>query len=208
MLPLNEKLKALREEKGLSQEELAIKLNVVRQTVSKWEKGLSTPDAEMLIQLAAVYDTTVGAIMGEEPPQADGDSGEKPAASKRADRGLTVLSVVLLVIGSPMWVPLVLVAAAVVLAAYIVIWVCVVSLWAVFVSVAASAVAGVAAGAVLIFGGSGLKGLALIGAGLFCAGFSILLFFGCKAVTAGVLWLTKKTLLYIRSRFTKKEEAK
>lgn len=105
MLPLNEKLKALREEKGLSQEELAIKLNVVRQTISKWEKGLSTPDAEMLVQLAAVYDTTVGALLGEEPLQADGDTDKKQTASKRTDRGLTVLSVVLLIIGSPMWVP-------------------------------------------------------------------------------------------------------
>lgn len=101
-----------------------------------------------------------------------------------------------------------LAAAAVVLAAYIVIWACVVSLWAAFVSVAASAVAGTVAGVALMFGGNGLKGLALIGAGLFCAGFTILLFFGCKMVTKGVLWLTKKTFLYIRSRLAKKEAAK
>ena len=46
---LNENIKAVRKTKGLSQEELAIKLNVVRQTVSKWERGLSVPDSEMLI---------------------------------------------------------------------------------------------------------------------------------------------------------------
>ena len=51
---LSENLKNLRKAKGLSQEELAIKLNVVRQTVSKWEKGLSVPDSEMLIRLAEV----------------------------------------------------------------------------------------------------------------------------------------------------------
>lgn len=49
---LNKNIKALRKAKGLSQEELAIKLNVVRQTVSKWEKGLSVPDAGMVIQIA------------------------------------------------------------------------------------------------------------------------------------------------------------
>ena len=49
---LNENMKALRKAKGLSQEELAIKLNVVRQTVSKWEKGVSVPDAGMVIQIA------------------------------------------------------------------------------------------------------------------------------------------------------------
>jgi len=64
---LNENIKALRKAKGLSQEELAIKLNVVRQTVSKWEKGLSVPDAGMVIQIAEVLDTTVNVLLGEEP---------------------------------------------------------------------------------------------------------------------------------------------
>lgn len=62
---LSENLKILRKAKGLSQEELAIKLNVVRQTVSKWEKGLSVPDSEMLIRLAEVLDTSVTVLLGE-----------------------------------------------------------------------------------------------------------------------------------------------
>ena len=62
---LKENIKTLRKSKGLSQEELAIKLNVVRQTISKWEKGLSVPDAEMLIKLAEVLDTTVSILLGE-----------------------------------------------------------------------------------------------------------------------------------------------
>lgn len=49
---LNENIKTIRKSKGLSQDELAIKLNVVRQTVSKWERGLSVPDSEMLISLS------------------------------------------------------------------------------------------------------------------------------------------------------------
>lgn len=49
---LNENIKRIRKSKGLSQEELAIKLNVVRQTVSKWENGCSVPDSSMLISLA------------------------------------------------------------------------------------------------------------------------------------------------------------
>ena len=48
---LSENIKAIRKSKGLSQEELAIKLNVVRQTISKWEQGLSVPDSNMLISL-------------------------------------------------------------------------------------------------------------------------------------------------------------
>lgn len=53
----HENLKALRKDRGLSQEELAVRLNVVRQTISKWEKGLSVPDAAMLIRLAEVLET-------------------------------------------------------------------------------------------------------------------------------------------------------
>lgn len=62
---LNENIKKLRKSKGISQEELAIKLNVVRQTVSKWENGLSVPDSTMLIALADELDTSVGVLLGE-----------------------------------------------------------------------------------------------------------------------------------------------
>ena len=70
---LNENLKTLRKAKGISQEELAVKLNVVRQTVSKWEKGLSVPDSEMIIRLAETLDTTVATLLGETitPPESE-----------------------------------------------------------------------------------------------------------------------------------------
>ena len=62
---LKDNLKSVRKSKGLSQEELAIKLNVVRQTISKWEQGLSVPDAEMLISISEVFDTPVSTLLGE-----------------------------------------------------------------------------------------------------------------------------------------------
>ena len=62
---LKENLKTLRKNKGLSQEELSVKLNVVRQTISKWEQGLSVPDAEMLISISKEFDTTVSELLGE-----------------------------------------------------------------------------------------------------------------------------------------------
>ncbi len=70
---LNENIKAIRKAKGLSQEELAVKLNVVRQTVSKWEHGLSVPDSEMLLSLSEVLETPVSILLGETvmEPQAD-----------------------------------------------------------------------------------------------------------------------------------------
>ncbi len=62
---LSENMKTIRKSKGLSQEELAIKLNVVRQTISKWEQGLSVPDADMLISLSEILETPVGTLLGE-----------------------------------------------------------------------------------------------------------------------------------------------
>jgi len=62
---LNENIKAIRKSKGLSQEELAIKLNVVRQTISKWEQGLSVPDADMLLSISEVFETPVSTLLGE-----------------------------------------------------------------------------------------------------------------------------------------------
>ena len=62
---LKENIRSLRKSKGLSQEELAIKLNVVRQTISKWEQGLSVPDAEMLITISEVLETPVSTLLGE-----------------------------------------------------------------------------------------------------------------------------------------------
>ena len=68
---LSENIRSYRKAKGLSQEELAAKLNVVRQTVSKWEKGLSVPDSEMLITLSEALDVPVAALLGEEVPEED-----------------------------------------------------------------------------------------------------------------------------------------
>lgn len=64
-LMLNENIKALRKSKGLSQEELAVKLSVVRQTISKWEQGLSVPDSDMLIAISEVFETSVSTLLGE-----------------------------------------------------------------------------------------------------------------------------------------------
>ncbi|MBQ8799492.1 MAG: helix-turn-helix transcriptional regulator [Lachnospiraceae bacterium] len=61
---LNETIKTLRKNKGFTQEELANRLNVVRQTVSKWEKGYSVPDAELLKKIADVLETDVSALLG------------------------------------------------------------------------------------------------------------------------------------------------
>ena len=64
---LNENIKYFRKAKGISQEEMAVELNVVRQTVSKWENGLSVPDADILIHMAELLDVSVSRLLGIEP---------------------------------------------------------------------------------------------------------------------------------------------
>lgn len=71
---LNENIKNARKLKGLSQDELAIKLNVVRQTISKWERGLSVPDSDMLISISEVLETPVRILLGESVPKQEPDS--------------------------------------------------------------------------------------------------------------------------------------
>ena len=71
---LNENIKAIRKSKGLSQQELAVKLNVVRQTVSKWEQGLSVPDSDMLISISEILETPVSTLLGETVVETEADS--------------------------------------------------------------------------------------------------------------------------------------
>ena len=70
---LNENLKTIRKSKGLSQQELAVKLNVVRQTISKWEQGLSVPDSDMLISISEVLETPVSTLLGEKVIESEVD---------------------------------------------------------------------------------------------------------------------------------------
>ena len=71
---LNETIKAIRKSKGLSQQELAVKLNVVRQTISKWEQGLSVPDSDMLLSISEVLETPVSTLLGETVIETEGDT--------------------------------------------------------------------------------------------------------------------------------------
>lgn len=80
---LNENIKAIRKSKGLSQEELAVELNVVRQTISKWEQGLSVPDSDMLISISEVFETPVSTLLGETVAEAKAD--DLKAISKKLE---------------------------------------------------------------------------------------------------------------------------
>ncbi len=80
---LSENIRSVRRSKGLSQEELAVKLHVVRQTISKWEQGLSVPDAQMLISLAEVFEIPVSTLLGE--PIAASQTDDLKAISEKLE---------------------------------------------------------------------------------------------------------------------------
>ena len=80
---LNENIKALRKSKGLSQQDLADKLNVVRQTISKWEQGLSVPDSDLLIALSEALETPVSTLLGE--PVVESEADEVKALSEKLE---------------------------------------------------------------------------------------------------------------------------
>lgn len=115
--------------------------------------------------------------------------------------------IVLLILGSPIWLSLLIAAAAVVIAVYVVIWSVVISLWAVGAAVAACAIGGIAAAIIFAAFGRALTGAAMLGGGLCCVGLAILFFFLCAAVTKGVIWLTKNTAIGLKFLFVGKGAA-
>ncbi len=122
-------------------------------------------------------------------------------------RRLRVWEIVLLVAGSPLWLSLLLAVVAIIMAIYLVLWSVLVSFWAVFGSVLGCGFGGVVAGIGFACYENGLTGLVMIGAGMVCLGLAIFLFYGCKAATKGIMFLTGKVALGIKNCFIKKEEA-
>ncbi len=202
---VSEKIKTFRTQKGFSQEELAVKLGVVRQTVSKWEKGLSVPDSQMLVSLAAELGVSVGFLLGED--ESDDLPIENNEESVKPNHRLRVWEIVLLILGAPIWLSLLIATLAVILSLYVSLWAVIISLWAVFGSVIGCTLGGIVVGIGFACNGNTLTGVALIGAGIVCAGLSIFLFYGCKAATKGTLLLTKKIASVVKNRFVKKGEA-
>lgn len=86
---LGENIVTLRKKQGLSQQELADRLHVVRQTISKWEKNLSVPDADALVRLAETLDVTVPQLLGE-TIAADAQPSDIAAALSRINEQLAI----------------------------------------------------------------------------------------------------------------------
>ncbi len=125
----------------------------------------------------------------------------------KSKRRLSAGEIVLLALGSPIWLSLGIAAFAVILSLYISLWAVIISLWSVFVSLAACSIGGVLACVIFAVGGNGASGVAMLAAGIVCAGLAIFMFYGCKAATKGTLILTKKIAIWTKNCFIKKEVA-
>ena len=123
----------------------------------------------------------------------------------RPKRQLRAWEIILIILGAPLWIPLLFAAISVILSVYIVLWSLIVSIWAIEVSLIASSFGALISSAVYVFQGYIASAVASVGVGLFCAGASIFLFFGCLAVTKGICMLTKKIALGVKSLFVGKE---
>ena len=127
------------------------------------------------------------------------------ANEKCNKRRIPAWEITLIVLGFPLWLPLLIIAFAVILSVFICLWAVIICFWAAFASLIACAFGGIVGGAITAVGINRVSGIAIISAGLVCTGLSIFIFFGCKAVTKGMALLTKSIILSIKKCFTKKE---
>lgn len=184
---------------GLPREDVEERLTFYSEMIDdRTEEGLS--EAEAVCEIGQV-DEIISQIISDIPLTKLVKEKIKPR------RTLRIWETVLLVLGSPIWLSLLIAALAVMLSLYAVLWCVLISLWAVFVSLIGCALGGIAAGIGFAFGAGGLTGIAVTGAGIVCAGLSVFMFFGCRAATKGTLTLTKKLVIQVKNCFIKKEEA-
>ena len=160
----------------------------------RMEEGLSEEDA---VSDMGDIDRIISDIVGE-PLPAKAIKGKKRKKFKTWE-------VVLLILGSPLWIALLAAAFAIIIALLCSLWAVVVSMWAVFVSFAACSFGGLFAGGIFIVEGYGLPSFAMIGCSIFLAGLSIFAFFGCRALTKCSARLTSKTFTGIKKLFSNKE---
>ena len=197
----SEFLSGLRERlAGLPEEDIQQSLDYYGEMIDdRVEEGLSEEEA---VEAMGSVEEVAAQILAE--------TSLPKLVRARVRRGRPLLrawEIVLLILGSPVWLPLVIAALVIFLAIYLVIWSVILTLYAVDFSVAVSGIAGFAGAIVLAFGGRLAQGAFLLGSGLSCAGLAVLMFFGFNIITKGVLFLSKKMLLGIKSCFIRKGDA-
>lgn len=185
---------------GLPQEDIEERLTFYSEMIDdRIEEGLSELEA---VSAIGTVDAIITQILADTPLTKLVKEKAKPK------RTLKAWEIVLLVLGSPIWLSLLIAAFIIILAVYIVVWSVVITLWSIEAAFAACSLGGIVSAAIFAFQGNGLTGLAMLSAGIICAGFSIFMFYGCKVATKGILLLTKKMALGIKTLFVGKETVK
>lgn len=183
---------------GLPQDEIDEQLEFYSEMIEdRKEEGLSEEEA---IAAVGTAQEIVTQEVNETPFMKIAKEGIRPK------RMLNVGEILLLALGSPIWLSLAVVAFAVILSLYISLWSLIVSLWLVFVSLAACSVGGMITCIIFALSGRIATGIAMLAAGIVCAGLSIFMFYGCKEATKGIVVLTKKIAHFIKKSFIKKGE--
>ena len=184
---------------GLPQGDIEERLTFYSEMIDdRMEEGIS--EEEAVCEIGSV-DEIVSQIIADIPFTKLVREKIKP------NRTLRPWEIVLLVLGSLVWLSLLIAALAVVIAVYAALWSLIIALWAVELALCCAALGGIACGIAFAFGGRASAGIALIGGGIFCSGLSVFLFFGCLAASKGILKLTKRIAMGIKNHFIKKEKA-
>lgn len=163
------------------------------------EEGLSEEDAVCAVGTPA----EIAEVILKEMPLA-----KLVKARVKPNRKISAVEIVLLVLGSPIWLSFLVAGIAIVLSLYIVLWSVMISFWAAELALGVGALIGVLALPFAVAQGNVWAGVALLGAGIFLAGLSILGFYGCLCVTKGLCLLSKKIFLAIKFCFIRKEAIK
>ncbi len=185
---------------GLPREDIDERLAFYSEMIDdRMEEGL-TEDAA--VDAAGPVDAIVSQIVAEVPLSKIVKENLTPRRSRRG------WEIALIVLGFPLWFPLIVAAAVIVFAMYVVLWSLVIAIWAVEVALCAASVGFIVTGVVYALRGEIYAFIAAVGAGFICAGLSIFLFFGCVAASKGVAVLSRKIGLGIKRLFIRKDRSK
>ena len=180
---------------GLPKQETEERLHFYSEMIDdRMEDGISEEEA---VQEVGEADRIAEQILAEAGMLPIPNKGKKP---------LHVWTIVLLVLGSPIWFSLLVAAFAIVFSLYVSLWSVIISLWAVFASLIACGICGFAVGVGYAVTGNGISGVAMIAVGCICTGLAIFFFLCTRLATKGAMLLTKKLSKWVKSCFTKGRE--
>ena len=182
---------------GLSEADVKQSLDYYTEMIDdRMEDGLSEEEA---VNAVGTPGEIAGEILREMPLTKLVKARVKPKGRMAA------WEIVLLILGSPIWLSLLIALFVVILSLYIVLWSVVISLWAVEVALGATVLAGVVALPASLIQGNVWAGIALLGAGVFAAGLCIFGFYGCLYATKGACLLGKRLFQFVKRCFIRKE---